>query len=177
MKILCFAGTNSAHSINKKLVMATMKYFEDHELTLLDLNDFETLIYSKEREQRGFPDVIQQFVDLIEEHDALIVSLAENNSTYTAAFKNILDWSSRLKLKFFDNKPMLLMSTSPGGYGGGNVMQAAKNQFPKHGAQIIETFSLPSFDKNFDVENYEIADSNLKDEHWEKVQTFQEKIA
>lgn len=177
MKILCFAGSNSSQSINKKLVKATMKHFENHELTLIDLNDFEAPIYSMDREKNGYPEVIQQFVDLVAEHDALIISLAENNSTYSVAFKNILDWSSRLKLKFFDEKPVLLMSTSPGGYGGGNVMQAAKNQFPKHGAQILETFSLPSFTKNFDTEQFEITDSELQQDHLEKVNAFIQKIS
>lgn len=176
MKILCFAGSNSSQSINKKLVKATMKSFEDQELTLLDLNDFETSIFSVDREKNGYPEVIQKFVQLISEHDAIIVSLAENNSTYSTAFKNILDWSSRYNLKFFAEKPMLLLSTSPGGYGGGNVMNAAKNQFPKHGAQIVETFSLPVFNKNFDAENLEISDEELRSQHKEKVSLFKKAL-
>lgn len=176
MKILCFAGSNSSQSINQKLVRATMKHFEGQELTLVDLNDYETSIFSIDREKKGFPYEIQQFVQLIAAHDAIIVSLAENNSTYTAAFKNILDWSSRLNLKFFAEKPMLLMSTSPGGYGGGNVMNAAKNQFPKHAAQIVETFSLPAFQKNFDVEKLEISDNELKSQHLEKIEQFKKAL-
>ncbi len=176
MKILCFAGSNSSQSINKKLVRATMKYFEGQELTLLDLNDFETSIFSIDREKNGYPEVIQNFVQLISEHDAIIVSLAENNSTYSTAFKNILDWSSRFNLKFFAEKPMLLMSTSPGGYGGGNVMNAAKNQFPKHAAQVVETFSLPLFNKSFDAENLEIIDEELKSRHQDTITQFKKSL-
>jgi hypothetical protein len=30
------------------------------------------------------------------------------------------------------------------------VLEAAKNRFPIHGGNIIASFSLPSFDSNFD---------------------------
>jgi NAD(P)H-dependent FMN reductase len=47
------------------------------------------------------------------------------------------------------NKPMLLMATSPGARGGASVLAIAKDRFPRHDAQIIADFSLPSFGVNF----------------------------
>ena len=55
------------------------------------------------------------FLAKIEEADFLVVSLAENNGNYSAAFKNVFDWCSRITVKVFQEKPMLLMATSPGG--------------------------------------------------------------
>jgi NAD(P)H-dependent FMN reductase len=76
--------------------------------------------------------------------------MAEHNAAYTAAFKNILDWTSRINSKVFQGKKMLLLSTSPGARGGKSVLEIAKERFPRHDADIITTFSLPSFNENFD---------------------------
>jgi NAD(P)H-dependent FMN reductase len=60
-----------------------------------------------------------QFGKLLDEHDAVIVSLAENNFTYTAAFKNLLDWLSREKnlpnyyAQTFRGKQFFLLKASP----------------------------------------------------------------
>ena len=95
------------------------------------------------------PAVAQQFVEQIEASDAIILSLAEHNGSYSAAFKNVLDWSSRQKKKLWSDKPMLLLSTSPGARGGATVMAAAQQTFPHLGAQIKASFSLPSYYENF----------------------------
>ena len=153
MKIVAFAGSNSRNSINKQLVSFTVNHFFSNEnVTLLDLNDFEVPIYSIDREkENGIPSKIKEFVSIIETQDLVILSLAEHNGTYSVAFKNILDWSSRYKIDFFNDKPMLLMATSPGGYGGGNVLEAAKKRLPKFKADIKSVYSFPKFAENFDV--------------------------
>jgi len=100
------------------------------------------------------------FLDKISTADILVVSLAENNGNYSVAFKNVFDWCSRINGKVFQEKPMLLMATSPGGRGGASVLEIAKSNFPRFGAILKGTFSLPSFNDNFDVENGKI--SNLE---------------
>jgi NAD(P)H-dependent FMN reductase len=175
MKILAFAGSNSLQSINKKLVKHTATYFSNCEINLLDLNDYEMPLFSVDREKIGFPELVHTFLYQVENCDAIIVSLAEHNRSYSVAFKNILDWCSRLDMNIFKNKPMLLMSTSPGGFGGGNVMNTAKPFFPKCGADVIETFSLPSFYQNFNEETG-ITHPELKTDHESKIMIFKEKL-
>jgi len=46
---------------------------------------------------------------------------------------------------------MLLLSTSPGPRGGATVMEAAKATFPRMGADLRGSLSLPSFYDNFDA--------------------------
>ncbi len=152
MKITAFAGSNSSHSINRQLVRFALRYFPEAEVNLLDLNDYEMPIFSIDREEEGYPPQAEKFIDQMTDADIIICSISENNRTYSAAFKNVFDWCSRIDMNIFKNKPMLLMTTSPGGYGGGNVMNAAKNFFPACGAEIKETFSLPRFYANFDEE-------------------------
>lgn len=177
MKILAFAGSSSHSSINKKLVEWTLTYFStNNTLEVLDLNDYEMPIFSVDKEKLGYPSAALDFRKKIESADALIISLAEHNHNYAAAFKNILDWCSRIDMNIFKQKPMLLMSTSPGGFGGGNVMNIAKTFFPKYGANIIETFSLPSFNKNFDEQDG-VINVDLKQELEAKIESFKIKLS
>lgn len=174
-KIFAFAGSNSSTSINKQLVKFTLGYFEGYEINLIDLNDFEMPIFSVDREQKdGYPEEAHRFLEAIRDCDFIVCSLAEHNRSYSTAFKNIYDWCSRIEVKLFQEKPMLLMSTSPGGYGGGNVMHTASTFFPQFAAKVLETFSLPSFNKNF--ENGTITDEALKSALEEKIASFKEKL-
>ncbi len=176
MKILAFAGSTSSTSINRELVKFVLKDFQNEEINLIDLNDFDMPVFSVDREKKGFPDEAHNFLKVIEESDVIICSLAEHNRSYSAAFKNVFDWASRINVKVFQNKPMLLMSTSPGGYGGGNVMNTAKTFFPQFGADIKETFSLPKFYENFDLESGVINPEMLKDLKT-KIESFKNQIA
>lgn len=149
-KIIAFAGSNSSKSINLRLVKYAGSLLNDVEIEVLDLNDFETALYSIDREQEsGIPEKAMLFRKKMHDADGIICSMAEHNRSYTAAFKNLMDWCSRVDMNIFGERPMLLMSTSPGGYGGGNVMAAAESFFPKVGAKVITTFSLPKFKDNF----------------------------
>jgi NAD(P)H-dependent FMN reductase len=175
MKILAFAGSTSSTSINRELVKFVLKDFQNEEINLIDLNDFDMPVFSVDREKKGFPDEAHQFLKVIEECDVIICSLAEHNKSYSAAFKNVFDWASRINVKVFQNKPMLLLSTSPGGYGGGNVMNTAKTFFPNFGADLKDTFSLPKFYENFDFESGVINPDMLKDLK-DKIENFKSQI-
>ncbi|MFT5754086.1 MAG: chromate reductase, partial [Flavobacterium sp.] len=66
----------------------------------------------------------------------------------------------------FQEKKMLLMATSPGARGGESVLEIAKDRFPRHDANLVGTFSLPSFHENFDeidgIINEELKNKLLK---------------
>ncbi|MDC8106849.1 NADPH-dependent FMN reductase [Chryseobacterium sp. PTM-20240506] len=175
MKILAFAGSSSSTSINRELVKFVLKDFQNEDINLIDLNDYTMPVFSVDLEKKGFPDAAHEFLKRIEDCDVIICSLAEHNRSYSAAFKNIFDWASRINVKVFQNKPMLLMSTSPGGYGGGNVMNTAKTFFPQFAADIKETFSLPKFYENFDLESGVINPDMLKELN-EKIKNFKTEI-
>ncbi|KFF12775.1 NADPH-dependent FMN reductase [Chryseobacterium soli] len=175
MNILVFAGSTSSTSINRELVKFVLKDFQDEDVNFIDLNDFNMPVFSVDLEKKGFPDEAHRFLKAIEECDAIICSLAEHNRSYSAAFKNVFDWASRINVKVFQNKPMLLMSTSPGGYGGGNVMNTAKTFFPQFAADVKDTFSLPKFYENFDLESGVINPELLK-ELQEKIENFKIQI-
>lgn len=150
MKIVGFAGSNSKNSINKQLVNYTLNQFVEHETVLLDLNDFEMPIYSIDRQlENGFPALADTFYQEIKSADAVIISLAEHNLNFSTALKNILDWVSRIEMNFMEGKKLLLLSTSPGSYGGGNVMSIATKYFEFAQATLVDSYSIPFFQNNF----------------------------
>jgi len=176
-KLLAFGASNSRDSINKKLAAHVANQVENAATTLIDLNDFEMPIFSIEREKTGgIPAEAKQFKELIESHDGIVVSFAEHNGNFSAAFKNIFDWVSRLEGKVWAGKPMFLLATSPGGRGGISVLEIAKSRFPYSGGEIAATFSLPSFKANFS-ETEGVQDEALNSNFREQLALFANSIS
>ncbi len=169
-KIIALGGSNSKHSINKQLASYAANQ-SGLATTIIDLNDFEMPLYGIDLENdEGIPQKAHEFLNLIKENDGVIVSLAEHNGAYSAAFKNIYDWVSRIDGKLWSDKPMLLMATSPGGRGGQTVLEIAADRFPRMGANVVATYSLPSFGQNFSEEG--IADEDLNKKFSSALQAF-----
>ena len=174
MKIVAFAGSPSKKSINKKLAAYAAGLFENAQVEVLDLNDYEMPLFSVDKEVAiGQHSLAKAFLEKIAAADLLVVSLAENNGNYSAAFKNTVDWCSRINGKIFQEKPMLLMATSPGARGGASVLEIAKNNFPRFNADIKAVFSLPSFEANFDVYTNVISNPEFDNQLKEIVRDFQ----
>ncbi|KVV16059.1 NADPH-dependent FMN reductase [Flavobacterium sp. TAB 87] len=163
MKIIAFGGSNSKNSINKKLATYTANLFKNAQVEILDLNDYEMPLFGVDLEENiGQHKLAQAFLDKLATADCVVVSLAENNGNYSVAFKNILDWCSRITKNIFADKEMLLMATSPGARGGASVLDIANNAFPRFAADIKATYSLPNFNDNFDLEKEEISNIELR---------------
>ncbi|MGL5111983.1 MAG: NADPH-dependent FMN reductase [Flavobacterium sp.] len=152
-KILAFGASSSATSINKQLATYAAHQFANATVEVLNLNDYEMPIFSVDKETNtGIPQLAHDFYSKIGNADLIVISFAEHNGAYSTAFKNILDWTSRINGQNFQNKPVLLLATSPGPRGGASVLEMAKNRFPFQGADVKGAFSLPSFTTNFDAE-------------------------
>ena len=167
MKALAFAASNSRQSINKQLVTHAAEILRAEiapsvEVQILDLNDYEMPIYSIDREREtGIPPAAQRFLDAIGKADVLLVSFAEHNGSYSAAYKNVFDWASRIEKAVFQGKPMMAMATSPGGRGGANVLELVQRSVSRFGADLRATLSVPRFAESFDIE----AKALVKAEH------------
>lgn len=154
MKVVAFAASSSKQSINKQLVTYAASLVENAEIEVLDLNDYELPLFSVDVEKNlGQPALAQAFLDKLGSADALVISLAEHNGNYSAAWKNLFDWCTRIEQKIFQKKPTVLLSTSPGERGGATVMEIALNSMPRFAAEIKGSMSLPSFYDNFDTDN------------------------
>jgi len=153
-KIIAFGASSSKQSINKQLATFAANQFQNVTIEILDLNDYEMPIFSIDKEkENGIHPLAQEFYNKLGSADLIIISFAEHNGNYSTAFKNILDWTSRINAKTFQEKPMLLLATSPGARGGSSVLEIATKRFPFQGGIVKGSFSLPSFNDNFDVVN------------------------
>ena len=149
-KILAFGASSSNNSINKKLASFVANKIAPRGAILIDLNDYEMPIYSDDRKiVDGIPEKAYEFKNLIKDSDGIVISLAEHNGSYTAAFKNIYDWISVIEEIVWNYKPILLLSASNGLRGGKSVMSAALKRFSLQSKFEIPNFCLPSFNENF----------------------------
>ena len=173
--IITIGASSSKKSINKVLAEYAGNLVNNVQLTKVDLNDYEIPMFSIDiEEEQGFSEGLNEFNKVIESADGFIISFAEHNGAYSAAFKNAYDWLSRINGKVWRDKPMLLLATSPGPRGGQTVLEIAKGRFPYMGGNIIGDMSFPSFFDNF--KEGEIVDSDLKLNLSKLIQDFQNAI-
>jgi len=169
MRILAFAASNSSRSINGRLVAYATRLLEDGLIAdavveVLDINDYEMPIYSVDRQDAGgVPDLAHRFFDKIGAADALVISFAEHNGYYTAAYKNLYDWVSRIDRAVYQGKPMVLFSTSPGSRGASGVLERSVEVAERQGSDVRASLSLPSFNDNFDAETGALVSGDFDD--------------
>lgn len=174
MKLLAFAASSSKKSINKQLVTYASSLI-DAETDILDLNDYELPLFSVDKEEElGHPELAKAFMSKIASSDAVIISFAEHNGSYSAAYKNLFDWCSRISPKVFQDKPLVLFSTSPGARGGASVLAAATTSAPFFSGHVKASLSIPSFYENFDVEHGVLKSEELKSKLIEAVNRLTE---
>ena len=126
IKILCIAGSLRKDSLNKKLLKIAMSgaAAAGAKVTYVDLKDYPLPIYDGDLESSsGLPENAVKLKAIFKEHDGLLFASPEYNSSYSAAWKNCIDWVSRpvegeKPLSCFSGKIAGLMSASPGATGG-----------------------------------------------------------
>ena len=175
--IIAFAASNSNKSINRRLITHAVQVLKESfalplNIEILDINDFEMPLFSPERELTGIPQLAHDFYAKIGAADGVVISFAEHNGTYTAAFKNLFDWTSRINIKVFQGNPTLLMATSMGARGGQNVLTAALGGFPHFGANITSSFSFGPFSEHFDTASNRLTTPALMSELHDAITAF-----
>ena len=172
VKLLAFAASNSSQSINRQLVDYAIRLLQSGkidgvdpgaiEIETLDLNDYEMPIYSLDRQEAdGIPQPAHDFYNTIGAADALLISFAEHNGSYTVAFKNVFDWASRIDMHVYHDKPIVMLSTSPGGGGGGFVLRTASNLAGYFGNEVLASLPIPKFGESFDTASGKLTDPEL----------------
>lgn len=167
MKVLAFGASNSRNSINKKLVQYAAglleEVIENATVEVIDINDYEMPLFSVDREKEGgVPELAHQFYKKIGDADALLISYAEHNGAYAAAFKSLFDWVSRIDQKVYQGKPAVYLATSPGPGGGRNVLAAAKTSAAHFAAEVRADLSIPKFYENFDAEKGQLSNADMQ---------------
>ena len=124
--ILAFAGSLRRESFNKKLVKVAAKGAEEAggDVTFIDLADYPMPHFDEDLEAaKGMDPNARKFKELMIAADGILLASPEYNGSISSVLKNAIDWASRpehgeVPLIAFKDKPIQLMSASPGGLGG-----------------------------------------------------------
>ena len=125
-KILAFSGSARKDSYNSRLVRLAAEGARQAgaDVTVIDLKEYPLPIFDEDLEKEvGSPENATRLKKLFLEHDGLLISAPEYNSSITPLLKNTIDWVSRAAageapLAAYTGKVASLMSASPGGLGG-----------------------------------------------------------
>ena len=125
-RILAFSGSARQESYNQQLVQvaADGARTAGAEVTVINLRDYPLPLFDQDLEQKqGPPDNVPKLKQLFLQHDGLLISSPEYNSSITPLLKNTIDWVSRPaegepSLAAYRGKVAALMAASPGALGG-----------------------------------------------------------
>jgi chromate reductase, NAD(P)H dehydrogenase (quinone) len=122
-KILAFAGSLRADSFNKKLIRIAARSAKESgaEVTLIDLKDYPLPLFDEDLETQATPENASKLKQLFREHQGVLLSCPEYNSSITGVLKNVIDWVSRTgqgETSAYSQKSCALLSASPGALGG-----------------------------------------------------------
>ena len=85
------------------------------------------------------PDKVEAFRSLVREADAVFFATPEYNSSIPGALKNALDWASRpIATNAFRNKPVAVVSSSAGAFGGVWAAAELRKVLAAMGARVAD---------------------------------------
>jgi NAD(P)H-dependent FMN reductase len=155
VRILAFAGSARRESLNRKLLAVAIRAAEESggHVTLLDLNDHALPLYHGDLEDAdGLPVNAANLIQLISEHEALLIASPEYNSMFSPLLKNTIDWCTRGDDNPFIGKVAAVLSASPGAFGGIRSLQLVQQLLLKLGCHVVPLqTTLPHADKAFDT--------------------------
>ena len=144
-RILAFAGSARQQSLNKKLVQVAAQGARQAgaEVTVLDLRDYPLPLYDGDIEAgEGVPDNVRRLRRLMLDHQGFLIASPEYNGSVSPLLKNLIDWCSRPVdgedgLAPYRNKVVVLMSASPGGFGGLRALPHLRTVLSGIGAIVL----------------------------------------
>ena len=174
LKVLVFAASLRAQSLNRKLATLAARAAEQYGATvdLASIRDFDVPLYDGDVEvANGIPKGAQDFRSRLQASDAFILSSPEYNGSMPGTIKNLIDWTSRFRPQPFDARHGLLLSASPSLAGGNRGLWALRVPLEHLGSRIFpDMFSLAMAHKAFAGEG--IADPALRSRFEKTLQAF-----
>ena len=140
MRILAISGSLRQGSHNTDLLRGAAAAAPDGvEIELYDGLE-EIPPYDADDDAPGeLPVAVEQFKAALAEADGILISTPEYNSSIPGALKNALDWASRpLAESPVRNKPVVVLSSSSGMFGGVWAAAETRKVMGALGARILE---------------------------------------
>lgn len=153
LKVLVFAASHRAGSLNQKLAVLVANYAKAHNIDVdfAAFSEFDVPGYDGDAEgEGGIPTGAHAFRDRLVAADAFVIATPEYNASMPGVLKNLIDWTSRFRPQPFDGKHGLLLSASPSMAGGNRGLWAVRIPFEHMGARVFpDMFSLAMAHKAF----------------------------
>ena len=158
-KILAFAGSARKDSFNHKLVQVAAEGARSAgaDVTVLNLKDYPLPLFDEDLERdEGTPENASKLKQLFLEHDGLLISSPEYNSSITPLLKNTIDWVSRPvegepRLAAYQGKVAAIMAASPGALGGLRGLVHVRSILSSIGVIVLpDQVAIPNASEAFD---------------------------
>ncbi|MEM8945086.1 MAG: NAD(P)H-dependent oxidoreductase [Planctomycetota bacterium] len=165
-RILAFAGSCRKSSFNFRLVQvaAAGARAAGADVTVLDLAEYPLPLFDEDLErEEGTPVNASKLKQLFLDHQGLLISSPEYNSSVTPLLKNTIDWVSRPvegepRLAAYQGKVATLMAASPGALGGLRGLVHIRSILANIGVTVLpDQIALPQAHEGFNE------DGSLKD--------------
>jgi len=143
-RILALVGSLRASSYNRRLAEAAVKYAPES----IDVEIFEGLgevpFYNEDLDGPGdLPSPARALRAAVQRADALLLVTPEYNGSLPAALKNAIDWTSRpFQHGAINGKPIAVVGTSHGRYGGVWAHDDTRKSARIAGARVLEHLAL-----------------------------------
>src|SRR5262245_37636167 len=152
-KVLVFAASLRAESLNRKLAVLTARLAGEHGaiVDLASMHDFDGPSYNEDDEvSQGIPPGPTELRRRLTEADAYIIASPEYNFAMPGVLKNVIDWTSRFRPQPFDGRHALLVSASPSLGGGNRGLWSLRLPLEHLGSRVFpDMFSLSVAHKAF----------------------------
>jgi NAD(P)H-dependent FMN reductase len=170
-RLLAFCASTRKESLNRKLfpVLVAGAREAGAEVTVVDLNDYPMPLYNGDDEaDHGMPEAAVRLLDLLAQHQGLLIVTPEYNGFFPPLLKNTLDWMSRPDpsgqsgLRHFTGKTAAISSASPGGFGGVRSLLATRQYLTILGLTVIPDQVTVSRANSAFNEQGELVDEKLR---------------
>jgi chromate reductase len=139
VRVLAISGSLRADSSNSALLRALRE--EAPEGVEVEIWHGLTTIppYDQDEDVVPGPEAVEAFRELVRDSDAVFFATPEYNSSVPGALKNALDWASRpIATNVFRNKPVAVVSSSAGAFGGVWAAAELRKVLGAMGARVAE---------------------------------------
>ncbi|MGE0425574.1 MAG: NADPH-dependent FMN reductase [Reyranellaceae bacterium] len=128
-KVIAICGSLRKASLNRALVRS-LPALAPEGMEIAEAPPIGTLpLYDADIQAKGFPDAVTALGEAIRAASGVIIVTPEYNYSVPAPLKNAIDWVSRLPNQPFQNKPVCMMSVSPGALGGARAQYHLRQIF------------------------------------------------
>lgn len=117
INVLGICGSLRAKSTNRNALLAAAELMPaGMQLSIAGYADVP--LYNQDVQDQGIPEAVNRLAEAIRAADAVLIASPEYNFSISGVLKNAIDWLSRVPVPPFKDKPVAILSATPGPLGG-----------------------------------------------------------